>query len=519
MALALAAGLLGGMSLVPAGSLDSAALATVGAVLATTLTFGVAWVNVVVWRMTGDQRSVFLAAAALCLAVFPLTLGVILPALAPSAALDHIRLAFSIAGVAGIAVLALGAWESSAAFAARSVRSVLAAAVAASASVAALGAVLPFVRDLAVESGPALPLAFRPAALALALVFVAMSVTYAAVTRRCSGRLLSWTGVALSGVAVAYAIEAVDGPLAHPAAWLMLSAAVTVGLYGATVELQRHRAEEHREALDSVVMAEIATSRARAVDRTQAERRHEVRAAMFGIEAAAQSLNRHRRLLTNEQFDELSAGLVAEVYRLRTMFEGQARSTTTFELRQALLPVITVTRADGLDVRCDVPPGVEVDGVAEDTAQIVLGLLRNAQQHAPGSPVELRVEIDDVDVHLYVEDHGPGIADGLHDRLFQRGVRCDSSAGSGLGLFIAGELAGRQGGSITARNRTIGGACFDLRLRRSPGRPGPADLPGPAELVAAAKPALPAAAPVAPVAPTATGVAPATANTRLTVVS
>ena len=121
----------------------------------------------------------------------------------------------------------------------------------------------------------------------------------------------------------------------------------------------------------------------------EAELRHEARAALLGVEAAASGLTQHR-LLTAEQIDELSQGLVAEVRRLLALLDGRIREPETFDLHDAIAPVLTCARAEGLDVRSTVPRGIEVAGSADSTAQVLLALLTNAQRHAPGSPVEVR---------------------------------------------------------------------------------------------------------------------------------
>ena len=51
------------------------------------------------------------------------------------------------------------------------------------------------------------------------------------------------------------------------------------------------------------------------------ERAHELRAALFGIEASAEGLSRHRALLTERQLDELADGLAHEVLRVRMLLE------------------------------------------------------------------------------------------------------------------------------------------------------------------------------------------------------
>ena len=201
----------------------------------------------------------------------------------------------------------------------------------------------------------------------------------------------------------------------------------------------------------------------------EAELRHEARAALLGVEAAASGLTQHR-LLTAEQIDELSQGLVAEVRRLLALLDGRIREPETFDLHDAIAPVLTCASAEGLDVRSTVPRGIEVAGSADSTAQVVLALLTNAQRHAPGSPVEVRVSTAD-GVAVYVEDRGPGVPESLQERVFERHMQVVGSDGSGLGLFIARRLMHDQGGSIAVEPRAGGGSSFVLRLQGWPTEP------------------------------------------------
>ena len=123
------------------------------------------------------------------------------------------------------------------------------------------------------------------------------------------------------------------------------------------------------------------------------ERDHDLRAALFGIEASAEGLSRHRERLTPRQFDQLAAGLAAEVRRLRSLVDGHGTAPGTFDLVDAIDPVVACGRASGLDVRLSVPRGIEVIGRRDTTAQVVLGLLDNARKHAPGSPVDVRASV------------------------------------------------------------------------------------------------------------------------------
>src|SRR5262249_4313720 len=59
------------LSRLSAGTTDPEALALVGASLAAMLLFATAWLDVLAWRLTGDARSVYLAAGALSVAAVP----------------------------------------------------------------------------------------------------------------------------------------------------------------------------------------------------------------------------------------------------------------------------------------------------------------------------------------------------------------------------------------------------------------------------------------------------------------
>ena len=90
-ALAVIAVVLIPVSRLAAGTADTDALALVGASLVAMLLVASAWLDVVVWRLTRDPRSVYLAAAALSLAAVPVVLGVVVPGLTEFAVLDRAR--------------------------------------------------------------------------------------------------------------------------------------------------------------------------------------------------------------------------------------------------------------------------------------------------------------------------------------------------------------------------------------------------------------------------------------------
>jgi len=88
-------------------------------------------------------------------------------------------------------------------------------------------------------------------------------------------------------------------------------------------------------------------------------------------------------------------------------------------------------------------------------------LLENALRYTPeGKKVWIRVVTDASDLHIHVEDQGPGITDNPAD-LCARGHRGDRGQ-TGLGLAIAATVMARSGGQLTLENRAGGGLCASL---------------------------------------------------------
>ncbi len=200
----------------------------------------------------------------------------------------------------------------------------------------------------------------------------------------------------------------------------------------------------------------------------RAERDHELRAALFGIESTALGLNQSHDRITTAQLFELTSAMAAEARRLRTLLCPKDEQSPTFDLAEAIRPVIVSARSLGLDVHAAVPSGIQVCGRRHDTAQVVFALLDNAHKHAAPSPVDIRVTVNADSTTLYVEDCGKGITGQIRARVFERGMVGDRSAGSGLGLFIARRLMVEQGGSLSVHSRKCGGTSFKVVLSTSP---------------------------------------------------
>jgi signal transduction histidine kinase len=106
----------------------------------------------------------------------------------------------------------------------------------------------------------------------------------------------------------------------------------------------------------------------------------------------------------------------------------------------------------------------------EDLDEMLGNLLDNACTWGR-SAVHVAAAARGRDIHLTIDDDGPGIPEALRRDVLQRGVRADQAApGSGLGLAIVADLADLYGGAITLEAAPAGGTRAHLVL------PGVADV-------------------------------------------
>ena len=111
------------------------------------------------------------------------------------------------------------------------------------------------------------------------------------------------------------------------------------------------------------------------------------------------------------------------------------------------------------------------------TVQILSNLLANAAKYSPDdTPIVIRVrptEFGDSHARVEIVDHGNGISADDLDRVFERFYRVEDSmtmrtSGSGLGLYIARELAAVMDGDLQVVSALGTGSTFTLSLPRCP---------------------------------------------------
>jgi signal transduction histidine kinase len=102
-------------------------------------------------------------------------------------------------------------------------------------------------------------------------------------------------------------------------------------------------------------------------------------------------------------------------------------------------------------------------GNAHWLRQVVLNLVRNAAEAAPGGRVEIEIGAAAGTGSLVVRDSGSGLSRDALERVFEP-FFTSKDRGTGLGLAVSKGIVQAHGGSIEVANLPTGGARFEVRL-------------------------------------------------------
>lgn len=258
----------------------------------------------------------------------------------------------------------------------------------------------------------------------------------------------------------------------------------------------------------------------RFVESFAADVSHELRNPLASIRAATELLpdaadrDERRRLLATVTAEvarmERLLAAVREIGLIDARLDDEAVAPVDLgELLRSVTRAVLLRAPGGVELTLDLPvEPVAVLGAPERVAQVVENLVDNAVGFSPiGSAVEIRLRAEPPArpdapalAVLTIADRGPGIPaehlDRIFDRFFtyrpeleaptERGMEDGAEPGgagkrpdghTGLGLAIVQAIVEAYGGSVRARNRTGGGAAFEVRLPAVPARPQAKPLP------------------------------------------
>ena len=286
-----------------------------------------------------------------------------------------------------------------------------------------------------------------------------------------------WIRVAVSGGAG----PDTEGTRIHPRPGLALltngqTAAATTTLlagFGAQAAAALDRERLRMQASQAEALAEgnhIRTALLAAVS-------HDLRTPLASIKASVSSLRQTDvewtaadeadLLATIEQNADRLDALIGNLLDLSRLHTG---SLEPF-LRPTAVDEVAPVALRGLDapvqLEIAVPDGIPLlradPGLLE---RVLANIFSNALRHSPSSqPPALHARQAGETVLLEIIDHGPGVPDGLKERIFEPFQRLDDRhAGVGLGLAVAKGFAEAMGGTIAAVDTPGGGLTIRVAL-------------------------------------------------------
>ncbi|MDM0046541.1 ATP-binding protein [Variovorax dokdonensis] len=120
--------------------------------------------------------------------------------------------------------------------------------------------------------------------------------------------------------------------------------------------------------------------------------------------------------------------------------------------------------AEGIDTS-----QLTVHGVPRLLRRAIRNLLENARRYGAGE-ITLQLKAQGPNAQVVVNDRGPGVPQGLRERIFEPFYRLPGASeregGVGLGLALVKSIAERHGGSVRCDERPGGGASFVITLPR-----------------------------------------------------
>jgi two-component system phosphate regulon sensor histidine kinase PhoR len=216
---------------------------------------------------------------------------------------------------------------------------------------------------------------------------------------------------------------------------------------------------------------------------------HELKTPLAVIQACAETLqdgaaeDPDARESFLHQITDQSARLLALILDLLSLARLDA-GEETFERQELRIGELINECIDRQRPRAEakrmtlegVPPPQELTVWADPEAasQILDNLVDNAVKYTPaGGMVRVRWSATPDEVHIDVEDNGPGIPEVDLPRIFARFYRVDRArsrelGGTGLGLAIVKRLSQAMGGSVKVASEVGRGTTFTVTLLRWP---------------------------------------------------
>ena len=167
------------------------------------------------------------------------------------------------------------------------------------------------------------------------------------------------------------------------------------------------------------------------------------------------------------------SALVEDLLLLARLDAGPNLALTPTPLNEIVANAVSDAQVAGPDHEWTLSlPEADVVAIGDPfrLLQVISNLLANARVHTPaGTEVQTSLSAEGPYAVVRVSDNGPGIPEGIRDKVFERFTRADASRvrsggqSTGLGLAIVSAVVGAHRGSASVES-SANGTTFTVRV-------------------------------------------------------
>ena len=136
-------------------------------------------------------------------------------------------------------------------------------------------------------------------------------------------------------------------------------------------------------------------------------------------------------------------------------------------VKEVIEPLEILMDLKDIQLSCNIGDGVSFDGDQLWSFEAISNILKNCIEHGEmGGKLEINASENPIYTEIVVSDNGVGFQEKDIPHLFERFYRGSNAVkeSAGIGLNLSRMIITKQNGTITAANKSGGGAQFTIRL-------------------------------------------------------
>lgn len=208
---------------------------------------------------------------------------------------------------------------------------------------------------------------------------------------------------------------------------------------------------------------------------------HELRTPLTVIKGYSELLGSNKIAVKDDQ-EKAFARVDHEVKRMESLIndllltaELNEATHLDFELYDISSALLTHLRdfqilSPDRSIESMIEPELQIKASSDHIDRMIQNIFSNIRRHTPAdAPVRVQLKSKGKEVHVRIEDGGPGLPEDAYNKASYEFERFDRSrsrdtGGSGLGLSIIAAIVKEHSGSISLSKSSLGGLAIQIQL-------------------------------------------------------